>query len=387
MLLVQEKYLIQMNQNIQELLIKCIKGKANSKEYQEAYDWVCVNEENRRYFETLYSAWLAAGLTQNVDPQVETSIWNNIESDIRKNNRTLGIYRRNIYPMRLMKIAAILIITFSLGLLSQNLLKSRSNSSDLITVEAPLGAKSFVKMVDGTHIWLNAGSKIQYSPAYNQKGRDIFLSGEAYFDVAKSKSKPFRVHASSIMVQALGTIFNVKAYPEEDRIETTLVEGMIRIESTNKNGKNEQILLKPNQKVSFYRNPESITGAPGLAINEVLSESRTEKIERIEVAKKIEPEIYTSWKDKRWVFKKQKLSDFAIILERIYDVNILFKDEELGHYSLSGSFEEENLEQVLKAIQLTVPLNYTIHHRDVVFSINEELNSNYESILKPSTGD
>jgi len=232
---------------------------------------------------------------------------------------------------------------------------------------------------------LNAGSRIIYQRAYNQNNRDIVLEGEAYFEVAKNKRLPFYVRSSGITVKAIGTAFNVKAYPDEDIIETTLVEGKISIESVGIKGEKENFVIRPNQKISFYKssadkNKNMIEGKGNTNLNNPES-----AIERIELDKEINPEIYTSWKDKRWIFQKQKLSDFAVILERLYDIEINFRDDELKNYCLTGSFDEENLEQVLKAIQLTIPLDFTIEHKNVILSLNRELKSNYENLLKSST--
>ncbi|NJO68692.1 MAG: DUF4974 domain-containing protein [Bacteroidetes bacterium] len=142
--------------------------------------------------------------------------------------------------------------------------------------------------------------------------------------------------------------------------------------------------MQPNQKANFYKVTNEIVVEPGNKNEEKAPVAINAKIERIEVSKEIDPELYTSWKDKRWIFEKQKFEDIAIILERLYDVKIIFKDEQLKNYRLSGSLQEENLEQVLKAIQFTIPLDFSISHNEVVFSINNRLKNKYQKILKMS---
>jgi transmembrane sensor len=367
---------------IDQLLIRCIDGSASAGDYKSAWDWINHNEQNKNYYEQIRDACLSVSVFRPIENIKTEKIWMRLKS---KALEPSGLKR--ILP-RLLKIAAVILPAFLLGGITYHLLFHQpgdAQSADSYIVEAPRGAKSFVAMSDGTKIWLNAGSKITYQHSYNQQNRNIYLEGEAYFTVARNRILPFYVHSSGISIKALGTSFNVKAYPDEKIIETTLVEGMVSIESTGKTGKKEKIIIKPNQKASFYKESESFAVKPGISYNEALKESRKPKIERIKVDKKVDTEIYTSWKDKRWVFKKQKLSDFAVMLERLYDVNIIFQDEELKHYSLTGSFDEENFEQVLQAIQLTVPLDYTIHHREVAFSLNKELRDKYEKLLKPYT--
>jgi transmembrane sensor len=366
---------------IDQLLIRCIDGSASAGDYKSAWDWINQDEQNKNYYEQIRDASLAVSVFRPTENIKAEQTWMRLRSMVLGPRNS-----KRIIPPQLLKIAAIMLLAFLLGGITYHLLFHQPGAgqfSDSYIVEAPRGAKSFITMSDGTKIWLNASSKITYQRNYNQQNRNIYLEGEAYFIVTRNKALPFYVHSSGISIKALGTSFNVKAYPDDKVIETTLVEGMVSIESRGKTGKKEKIVIKPNEKASFYKESESFAVEPGINRNETLKENQKPIIERIEVAKKVDTEIYTSWKDKRWIFKKQKLGDFAVMLERLYDVNIIFSDEELKQYSLTGSFNEENLEQVLQAIQLTVPLDYKIHHHEVVFSLNKKLRDSYEKLLKP----
>lgn len=373
-----------LNFDIDQLLIKCVEGSASDEECQAAWEWVKQSEENRRHYETLRDVWLATSTANPVDNQTTEEFWLKIRNKIKTN--TPKTSEPNQWLRRFIRVAAIILITFSLGTITGKVFFSKraevAQDKSLYTIVAPRGAKSFVTLIDGTKVWLNAGSKISYKRSYNQENRDIFLEGEAFFEVAKNKEVPFFVHSSGIVVRAIGTAFNVKAYPEEGIVETTLVEGSISIESTNKSGKKEQTLMQPNQKANFYIVSQKLVVEAGEKAEEQIPETIKPKIERIEVKKRVDTEIYTSWKDKRWVFEKQKFEDFAVIMERIYDVKIMFRDQELKSYNLSGSLEEENLEQVLKALRFIIPMDFTINHNEVVLSINTKLKNRYMKTLK-----
>jgi len=377
---------------IDPILINCLDGTATEADMALAWEWIQQSDENKKYYEHIREVWLSATVfAPSAGDQYERS-WlsfrnrNLVRQDIGEGTHNLKS-RGNL--LRGPRVAAALILALLIGgIASRVIFDSKTDQDrDSYVIEAPRGAKSFVTLSDGTTIWLNAGSKISYHRNYNQENRNIFLEGEAYFIVTRNKSIPFQVYSSGLAIKALGTAFNVKAYPEEDIIETTLVEGKISIESTGKSGRKEKVLIEPNQKASFYKSSERMLVSPQITENLPEPQRKETKIARIEVSKKINTELYTSWKDKRWVFKKQKLGDFAVILERLYDVKIIFKDEELKHYSLSGSFEEENLEQVLKAIQLTVPLDYSVQHREVVFKIDNEKRNSDKNLLKPASTD
>lgn len=369
--------------DIDIVLIRCLEGNASESDYKSAWDWIQQSDENRLHYERLRNSYLSVSVfkTEKSDKLKAENAWDHFSEKItleKKRERTA------IIP-KLLRIAAVLILTFLLGCIFQSIWYSHKTKELAVqdyVIEAPRGAKSLVTLPDGTKIWLNAGSRITYNHSYNESNRDINLEGEAYFVVAKKQNLPFYVFSSGISIKAIGTAFNVKAYPEEDVVETTLVEGSISIESLTENGKKEKILLTPNQKAAFYKSTEKIALEKKSVREEPVPAKMTTKIAKIEVDKTIDTEYYTSWKDKRWVFREQKLGDFAIMLERIYDVSITFKDEALKNYSLSGSFDEVNLEQVLDAVRLTIPFDYTIEHNRVIFSINRNLKIKYDNLLK-----
>lgn len=377
------------NQEIDKLLLKCIEGNATSDEYSIAWKWIQQSKENRNYYEKLRDINLSVSIFQAGEAEKANNAWvqfsrKNLPDQTENSESEKG--KLLIIISHFAKIAAIFILAFFLGGITFPKLVNRTESnvrkSHTYLIEAPRGAKSFVTMPDGTKIWLNAGSFITYSNAYNIGNRDINLEGEAYFVVAKNQELPFYVRSAGVVIRAVGTSFNVKAYPEEDIVETTLVEGKIIIESVSESGKTEKLELEPNQKASFYKSFNNSAPATEKTPTAPILAKKESKIKKIEVAGKIDTENYTSWKDKRWVFREQRMDDFAVMLERIYDVKISFRDEDLKNYSLSGSFDEVSLEQVLDAIRLTVPLDYSVEHDHVIFSLNSKLKSKYDNLLK-----
>lgn len=378
-----------LDQDFNQLILKCIEGSASESEMQQVWAWVELNNENKKYYEHLRDIWISASVTKPLADQQLENKWQNFKS---KNNFVAEKQGESAEPktflLRFIRVAAIAIVIFALGVVMGKFYLNDSvpvQSQEFYIVEAPRGAKSFVTLADGTKIWLNAGSRISYQRNYNQENRNIFLEGEAYFEVAKNKEIPFYVYSSGIVVKAIGTAFNVKAYPEEGIVETTLVEGSVSIESTGKTGVKGKILMQPNQKASFYKVSKEVVveeKSEELKEKEIAPIPIKAKIERVELKKEVDTELYTSWKDKRWVFEKQRFEDLAVILERIYDIKVIYKDDELKNYRLSGSLQEENLEQVLQAIQFTIPLDYSINHDEVTIKINHKLKNKYEKLLK-----
>ncbi len=229
-------------------------------------------------------------------------------------------------------------------------------------IYVPLGSKSHLILTDGTNIWLNSGSRMKYTEFTNTPAREVFLEGEAFFDVVKNARKPFIVNTSSVRVKVLGTKFNVKSYPTEKTIETTLVTGKVEIEELNPfHGHNKIIELHPNQKATYIKSSSEINVEKNLKKQQI----QPKQPQSGELIEKVNPVLYTSWKDQKLIFKNERLESLAVKLERWYNVKIVIKDQAINNYRYTGIFEKENIEQVMKALKLATPLNYTIDKNNI----------------------
>jgi transmembrane sensor len=365
-----------------ELLLKCLQGLADKKEYEDAYKWITSDNSNYAYYEKIRDAWIAAGIVTNKSEYNCNKAWKRI-------SRRTGVrwFSAPVIVAGFRNIAAVFIIALTLGAFSVHYFYSTKNifSEREFIIQAPLGAKTYMILPDNTKVWLNAGSTLSYSSHYDITGRSVHLVGEAFFDVESNTDMPFKVHALDLVINAIGTEFNVKAYPEEKLVETTLVSGLVSLERRVPGGDVEKVLLRPNQRaysshgVTKMDKPD-ITNAdeylekPSEVINGLPSRS----FEKIAVEKVNNTEVYTSWKDKRLVFDREKMADLAVKLERIYDVRITFIDDELKNYHLSGSLEQETLEQLLYAIRLTIPLDFKIEKNAVFLTMNHHLKEKYK---------
>ena len=142
------------------------------------------------------------------------------------------------------RIAAIILVSFGLGFVANYIIDNRKTVSMAAFQEvvAPLGSQTQVLLPDQSVVVLNAGSKIRYYSNFGVKNREIWLQGEGYFTVAKNREKSFIVRAGSLVIKALGTQFNVKAYPTENTIETALVEGKVKIERIKTDPRNNKMV-------------------------------------------------------------------------------------------------------------------------------------------------
>jgi transmembrane sensor len=373
-------------ENIVELIVKYIDSTITESELIELKTAMEENPESRRLFDECIDVWQSSHTGIKTPAYDENAAWLKLKNNpgfIDKRSHNKSTYQRFGW-IRQIAAAALVIITFgTIGMvLYQNNFKNQSLRANT-EYYVPYGSRSKVILPDGSAVWLNAGSKLIYNSFFNQKNREVFLEGEGYFDVTKHKKLPFFVKVTGATVKVLGTAFNVKAYPEEKVIETTVTRGIVQVFNTQDNIRTaSRILLQANQKVSITKYKYTQVVSPDNSSkpdNQVIQPSDYKAGNAgqfLTVDRNIEPEIYTSWKDQRWIIEREDMQSLAIKLERRYNVTISFKDESLKRYVFSGILKDETLEQVLEVIKLTAPINYQINQNKVILYKNKYFKTN-----------
>ena len=212
------------------------------------------------------------------------------------------------------------------------------------TLKVPYGKRFDVILSDGTHVFLNSGTSLRY-PVQFLKGfdRNVFLNGEAYFEVAKDREHPFTVHADELDIEVLGTKFNVSHYPEDTNINTVLVEGSVELHKKSKEGESGGgLLLKPGFKAEWR------TAGKDIAIE------------------KVETQIYTAWVQGRLVFRNTPFQKIRQSLERRYNVNIKNRNEDLDEQLFDATFDIESIEEVLESFNKSYAIKYKIADNEVI---------------------
>ena len=210
------------------------------------------------------------------------------------------------------------------------------------------GSKSNILLPDGSSVWLNAGSRLTYDSLYGSNLREVTLSGEAYFDVVRNPNKPFIIHTGKINIRVLGTVFNVKSYPEDRTIETSLIKGSIEVSFPSQPSK--KIILKPNQKLIIDKTESNAIGntnpgMPGMA--PLVSIQRLNKIGSDSSITE------TGWMENRLYFDDMSFRDLLQNMERKYGVSFKVADAALDTIHFTGSFQNETVSQALDALRLT----------------------------------
>lgn len=206
--------------------------------------------------------------------------------------------------------------------------------------ELPKGQKMKIFLPDGSIVWLNAASTLRYPERFNGNQRNVYLEGEAFFEIEEDPEKPFIVQTSLLEVTALGTSFNVRNYDFEEEVQVALNTGKVLV---RKGGKNkEQLMLVPGQGAFYNKTAEVI-----------------EK-------QRIDPEKVFLWKDGIICFKDASFSEVIDRLSRWYGVEFEIQNYEGQQWSYTGNFEEnEYLSNVLKSISFTKGFEYEIDQNKV----------------------
>jgi len=238
-------------------------------------------------------------------------------------------------------------------------------------VVAKPGARTKLVLPDGSQVWLNSGSKLNYQNDFNSRIREVELEGEAFFDVVPSigpagEKIPFVVHASSINITVVGTAFAIKSYPQDETVEATLLRGMIEV-SRKDNPNGPKVILKPNEKLIFNKQLETSQHTGSASVQDSRQTSAVHDISVTAVSKNIpdSEKVETSWVYNRLVFNGDSFQELAEKMERWYNIRIVFKSNNHLRYRFKGTFANESIQEALNALQLTAKFSYKINDNEI----------------------
>lgn len=357
-----------LNDNI-ELITRVLTGEASVEEKEHLLNWLDESNSNKKLFFEMKDIWEVSHAS--VDTRFnDNESWKRFRNQIELNEEEEEEKGRNHVLVSFLKVAAIVIVSVALSWTVFSLLPPKAQVSARNEVIAPKGSKTQIVLPDGTKVWLNSESKLTYYSDYNGEKRDVVLSGEAFFEVVKNREKPFIVKTGKIDIKAYGTAFNVKSYPSDRFVETTLINGVVTIERVST--KKTLAVLKPNQKSIFYK--EDIR--PNLSKILKLDKQKISKDSIIEInadenilLAQTNTESQTAWKEQKLYFTSETFDEIATKLERWYGVTIHLQSNNLMNERFTGKFtHNEPLVQVLEAIKITTPISYTIKLNDVYIS-------------------
>lgn len=298
-------------------IINFIKGKLSEREEAEVIQWLLKNPEQRKDYEILKAKYVAASLKDK-------------DLGFKRSNNTKKRFAR------LYKYAAIFLVLFSTAIFTVRTINNKEDVTEetsLVLITTERGERKEVYLSDSTKVILNANSILSYNNTFEGDTREVILKGEAYFDVTENKEKPFIVKTDNgLKVKVLGTAFNVRSYAEDDKVETTLVRGKVRVIEEKDN---KVVELQPSQKATFVKSEEKI------------------------IVEKVNPENFTSWKEGKLIYNNAPMRQVLSDIKRTFNVEFEVKSPAIYDYKYKGTFDNLNLEQTLELFELSSPIKIT----------------------------
>jgi transmembrane sensor len=333
---------MQSKKSIKTIIIEHLEGNLHGDKLNELTAWVAKSNDNARYYTKVKDLWEAslADISRIAETKNE---WSRFLLRIKKDYQS-NIFRYNSNVQIFYRFAAILIIGLVLGGLAINY--TLKQDPIFITAHAPKGSITQMVLADSTIVYLNAGSEIRYSPETVNKTREVYLKGEAWFDVTKDKKKAFVVHTSCYDVNVTGTQFNVKSYEKDNEIITTLEEGEVIISSSENFKLAENLIVTAGEQVVFNKDSNKM------------------------FVKEVNTKRFTSWKENKLMFLNLSFEELIILFERKYGVDIEVDNQEVLKYHYTGTIKNESILEILEIIKHSLPIQYKIDRQKIRISKN-----------------
>lgn len=316
------------------LLKRFMQGSLKKEELREFLSGFQRQEAKENLDEYYMQCWIKSKgckVPQDVLQRVSNKLNTNIKSTNDEwNNRFFSIKITWIkWSCYAAVITLIMVSSTFLGVYFGNDRTNMKLATKKFVVIADKGQRASVILADGTKVWLNSNTTLEYNNLFGEKNRSVKLIGEAYFDVAKDSTKEFIVDAGQLSIKVLGTSFNVKAYREDKLSIATLINGSIRTEVGD-----SSYLLKPDESLVYNKSQNKLHIGHG-------NSKRT-----------------AMWRNNEIVFNGESLEEIAVLLNRLYNVSIEFESEDVKSHKFSGVIKNNSLDNVIELISLTAPISY-----------------------------
>lgn len=308
-------------------LIKYIKGESDPKEKETIIKWIRKDVSHQKRFNIVKAEYIASTLDESENINVDES-YHRFSSKRTKKKRT------SYYISGVTSIVILFSVWYTFTPFSNdNLIVDTTEFSkfDIQTVTTGHGDHALVVLPDGSSITLNANSSLKYPEEFDDDVRKVTLIGEAFFDIQKDENKPFIVQTEHLKVRVIGTSFNIKSYPKDEKTETTLVTGKVEILQKKKKA---SIVLKPSQRAIFDKKKNDI------------------KVD------KVDSKNIVAWQDGKLIFDKTPLKQVVLDLNRKYNVEFVITSDILLQYKYTGEFDNLKLEEVLELLKISSPIKY-----------------------------
>ena len=323
-----------------ELLDRFFRGLTSPEEDVQLKSWIKQPDFQQKFSAYYQQCWALAPDT--MDKAVQNEMFTELLSqiDASSTTETKVLKTRNRFLRQIGRYAAVacIILAVGSGAYYAGVKRPADDANTEVTMSVSNGQKADIILADGTKVYINSDSRIVYDNTYNKKTRMVSLEGEAYFEVAKDKEKPFIVKANGINVQALGTSFNIRAHKDDKSVAVILISGKVKVDD----GRHEAY-MKPNER---------------LVCN--LTNGQFEKSELHPNASNL------LWRSNELALYGESFEEICTMLTRMYNCKFIFKNEKAKQYTYHGIIKNGSLNNVLEYISQAGGINYKIESDNTI---------------------
>jgi len=321
---------------IEALLPGYLSGDVSDQDRAMIENWRSEAPENEALYSESLKAWEALTLLNEMEQ------FNSFEALKKVNSKILQPKSGNLWIM-FQRVAAILmlpLLVYSGFITIKNQPKNIPQEQVMMQkISSRQGMVTQFALADGTKVWLNSGSELQFPNRFNSNKREVILKGEAFFEVTRNEKQPFSVNANELKVEVLGTSFNVVSFDDDAQSEVVLVTGKVALSSEKGQIVKEYGNMIPGQRAIYQKEEQKV------------------------ITEAVDVEKYIAWRDGNLIFQDDSMEDVVKKLSRWFNVEITINDPEINNYIYKATFRNENLVQVLNLLKLSAPIDYRITDR------------------------
>jgi len=319
----QQKYLT--------LIGKYLSGDISQAESSRLMEWVHRADSNQEFFDEMVQLWGISSEYEAPRIDVDTSrAWLDLDAKISEQETDASengakVRRLGSGRYRLLRYAAAILLLLAAGYWSFEQMWSTEQAATMVSLSTGAAEEKVVTLPDSSVVVLNERSSIAYATDFTE--REVTLTGEAFFEVARDTLRPFIISLDKGSVRVLGTSFSVKAYAKDHKIETAVNTGKVAFVEPDHRAKS--ILIQPNEKLSYSKKDKAIHK------------------ETVDLTQNL------AWMENKIVFQASSLEEIARELERYFDITITFENQALKRCSMTGTFDKNSYQDILNTLAMT----------------------------------
>lgn len=347
-----------MSQKIDILIAKKIANEASEEELLQLEILLAASKQTDYQIQLIKKVWDSPSKFEERNLSLEAK-WANLEKRLKVPPESSSFqlkFSKNIKLIAVTIAAVAAAAAFILFFFTNE----QNDSAAITTIFSPRGTVRTIKLSDGSKITLNSGSSITYKNSFDRKHRQLMLSGEAFFNVVKDSSNPFEIITTAMKVRVLGTSFNLRSFPGETTSEVSLVTG--KIELTIFQNPDKKIILTPQQKLTI--------------INPLANNTTDSNLEKVSLPAIKFSQIHKSkidslpseamWMENWIVFDGLELREVTKMMERKYNVVIIFKNPAIETIRITGKFKNVGIDKALEQLSLITKFKYQFNETQII---------------------